>query len=389
MFGLLLFFIGYPLLMFVMCLFFLVKPLQLGKLKWLLIFVYFAACFKDLITNIGGGSYIVAPSAPIELITWFSTLNVAMIISLTFAVFVHLGSFIYHLIHKNALAIKGKVFRVIYVLITIAAVSFAVMGHFNAQALPIIHTYTFYDSSYPKMPSGKFRIVQISDTHFGTSVDTETALEAMKLANAQNPDLILITGDLIDGKPEQAIKQAETYKILKAEYGVYGIHGNHEYYSYPQEWDKIWKDFGITMLNNEHVTISVAGKNAITIAGVNDRQGAKVNNATYEAPNIDKALENSTPGIPVILMSHRPDIFDEAASKGIDLTLSGHTHGGMLIGVNKLVEFANKGYVAGYYHKGNSKLIVDSGTFLWGGFFTRLGTPKGEIVVIDLVNRDK
>ena len=72
-----------------------------------------------------------------------------------------------------------------------------------------------------------------------------------------------------------------------------------------------------------------------------------------------------------------------------DLTLAGHTHGGHIIGLDRIIALLNGGYVSGYYAKGRSRLIVSSGTFLWGGFFCRLGIPAGEIVVVDLVPQEK
>ena len=106
-----------------------------------------------------------------------------------------------------------------------------------------------------------------------------------------------------------------------------------------------------------------------------------------EGPDIHKALEGSDKALPVVLMVHRPERFYEYAKEGVDLMLSGHTHGGMLPVLKQIVAFFNNGLVSGLYLDGESKLIVSNGTFTWGGFCARINTPS-EVVVIDLVHKD-
>lgn len=384
---LIMFFIVYPLCLLILSWFLLVKPLGL-KRKWalLLLFVYFCGSFKDLISNLSGGSNIVAPEASYEVVTWMSTLNITVIISLFLALWIHVGRFIWKRLHREQ-ADRMLSFRWQYLVITLAAAVLAMIGRMNAGALPEIHKYTLFDDRYPQTSRGFVRIAHISDTHFGTSVGPEMARKAMEMVNQTEPDLILITGDMIDGRPEKSREETVYFKKLKANYGVYAVHGNHEYYSYPEEWDPIWRDLGITILENEHVPIVIDGKTALYVAGISDRQALRVKDKNYEGPNPEKALKGIPPEAPVVLMSHRPAEFNRVAPMGVALTLAGHTHGGHIAGLDRVIRLLNGGYVAGYYAKGDSRLIVSSGTFLWGGFFCRLGTPRGEIAVIDLMPR--
>ena len=386
--GLVILFIVYPSCLMALSWFLLVKPLNLpGKWRYLLLAVYFAGCYKDLLTNITGGTSVVAPEASYHVVTWMSTLNITVIISLFLAFCIHLGRLLWKISHRGIPC--PAAFRHLYPVLTAVAMVLAVTGHVNAGRTPEIHKYTFFDERFPRTSRGFIRIVQITDTHFGTSVGPDKAREAVELVNRQEPDLILITGDIIDGKPEQSREEVAFLKNLRASYGIYGVHGNHEYYSYPREWDVIWKSLGITMLENGNVPVVIDGKTVLYIAGVNDRQALRVSDAAYEGPNPEKALLGIPPEVPAVLMSHRPADFDRAAALGADLTLAGHTHGGHIIGLDRIIALLNGGYVSGYYAKGRSRLIVSSGTFLWGGFFCRLGIPAGEIVVVDLVPQEK
>ena len=169
---LIMFFIVYPLCLLILSWFLLVKPLGLRR-KWalLLLFVYFCGSFKDLISNLSGGSNIVAPEASYEVVTWMSTLNITVIISLFLALWIHAGRFIWKFLHREQAA-RMPGFRWQYLVITLAAAVLAMIGRMNAGALPEIHKYTLFDDRYPQTSRGFVRIVQLSDTHFGTSVGT-------------------------------------------------------------------------------------------------------------------------------------------------------------------------------------------------------------------------
>ncbi|MDY4031601.1 MAG: metallophosphoesterase [Pyramidobacter sp.] len=196
---------------------------------------------------------------------------------------------------------------------------------------------------------------------------------------ALKPDLILMPGDFVDGLVSQRREDLEPLAQLKAPLGVFGSSGNHEYYSGFDAWMKQLRKFGVTMLENEHRVLA-RGEGQLVLAGVPDQQGARMGRA---APDPDKALAGAPRGVPVILMAHRPEAARENAARGVALQVSGHTHGGMMPGLDRLVARFNGGFVKGWYDVGDMKLFNSPGTSLWNGFPLRLMDPA-EITLLTL-----
>jgi predicted MPP superfamily phosphohydrolase len=170
---------------------------------------------------------------------------------------------------------------------------------------------------------------------------------------------------------------------LNAVHGVYGAPGNHDNLSGNGGWTQVFSELGVNMLQNEHVVITRNGS-ALVIAGVTDsRWGWR----GESPPDLAAALLDAPADATVILMAHQPRDAREHAKAGVDLQLSGHTHGGQVIGIHYIVKAANNGFVSGLYRVGNMQLYVSNGTGLWTGFPVRLGFPS-EITEIVLV-RDK
>ncbi|MST55174.1 metallophosphoesterase [Pyramidobacter sp. SM-530-WT-4B] len=196
---------------------------------------------------------------------------------------------------------------------------------------------------------------------------------------ALKPDLILMPGDFVDGLVSQRRADLEPLAQLKAPLGVFGSSGNHEYYSGFDAWMKQLREFGVTMLENEH-RVLIRGAGRLVLAGVSDQQGGRLG---YAAPDPDKALAGAPRGVPVILMAHRPEAARENAARGVALQVSGHTHGGMMPGLDRLVARFNGGFVKGWYDVGGMKLFNSPGTSLWSGFPLRLMDPA-EITLLTL-----
>lgn len=222
----------------------------------------------------------------------------------------------------------------------------------------------------PKALDG-MTIVQISDLHVSAMLNASRTRGVVDKIKALQPDLILFTGDTIDGSPARRAQDVAALPELRAKYGIYGIAGNHEYYSNYRVWEKQFISLGITMLDNRHITLMINGQPLI-IAGVTD-QAAK----QYDLPGPD--IKQALAGIPanavIILMEHRPNNARSNAATGVNLQLSGHTHGGQVIGMNWLVARFNEGFVAGLYSAGKMQLYVSAGTGLWNGFPARVGVP--------------
>ena len=196
---------------------------------------------------------------------------------------------------------------------------------------------------------------------------------------AEKPDLILMPGDFVDGRVQKRAYDLEPLSRLSAPLGVFASSGNHEYYSGYDAWVAQLKQFGLTWLENEHRVLE-RGAGKLVVAGVPDQQGGRFGLA---APDPQKALAGAPAGVPVILLAHRPEAAKENARTGVALQVSGHTHGGMMPGLNLLVARFNKGYVRGWYDVDGMKLFNSPGTSLWNGFPLRLFDPA-EITIITL-----
>lgn len=200
------------------------------------------------------------------------------------------------------------------------------------------------------------RLVQISDVHVGPLLRKDWVTRLVAEVQALKPDLIVITGDLVDGSVDELREHVAPLSGLKAPHGVFFVTGNHEYYSGVSAWLSHLPTLGIRPLANERLEVAPG----LDLAGINDLTAHG-----SDAPDLTRALEGRNPQRPVVLLAHQPRQFLEAAEKGVDLTLSGHTHGGQIWPFAWLVALAQP-YVAGLHQRGASQLYVSRGTGFWG-----------------------
>ena len=217
-----------------------------------------------------------------------------------------------------------------------------------------------------------YEIVQLTDLHISRLFEAPWVEAVVAQANALEPNLIVITGDLIDGDLDVRRADVAPLQALSAPDGVYTIPGNHEYYFGYSEWMEHYQTLGIETLANQHVVIEHEGAKLV-LAGVTDFSAA---GKAFPAPDVDKALEGAPDAAPIIMLDHQPRDAGVAAAAGVDLQLSGHTHGGMILGFDRLVANANNGFVSGFYDVQEMTLYVNNGTGLWPGFALRLGKPS-------------
>lgn len=215
-----------------------------------------------------------------------------------------------------------------------------------------------------------FRIVQLSDIHVGPTIKGDFVQEIVDRANTLEPDIIVITGDLVDGTVDYLKADVEPLRELSAKIGTYFVTGNHEYYSDVFPWiDKV-QELGMDALLNEHRVITRNNSNII-LGGVNDLRAEQI------VPEHKSDAFASLAGAPAadakILLAHQPVSVYEAAKAGYDVQLSGHTHGGQYFPFNKLINFAQP-FVAGVYQYKNTCLYVNRGTGYWGPPI-RIGSP--------------
>lgn len=253
----------------------------------------------------------------------------------------------------------------------LAAATLAGVGVWEAVRVPAVKTIEIVVPRLPQEFDG-FRIVQLTDLHASKLLQAPWMDAVVAKANALNPDLTVITGDLVDGTPEARAADVHPLTKLTARYGVFAIPGNHEYYADYVRWLAAFKQLGLRMLLNERVTITRDGRNLV-LAGITDSTASAFG---QPRPDVAAALDDVSTADPVILLSHRPTSAAANARAGVDLQLSGHTHGGQILGLHVLAQWANEGFVSGQYQVGDMRLYVSNGTGLWNGFPIRLGRPS-------------
>lgn len=235
---------------------------------------------------------------------------------------------------------------------------------------PVIKTFPVKLSGLPPGFQG-FSIVQISDIHIGAMSMRAELAEIVAMVNKLQPDLIAITGDLVDGSVTELAGELTPLAELKARHGVFFVTGNHEYYSDVEEWLPEIEQLGITVLNNSRVEIR-QGDDMFIVAGVTDHQAGKF--GKEYAPDFNRALAGIAETSKVVLLAHQPRAVEEAARYGVDLVLSGHMHGGQIWPFRYLAPLQQP-YLKGFYRHDRTLLYVNQGTGYWGPPM-RLGTSR-------------
>jgi len=218
---------------------------------------------------------------------------------------------------------------------------------------------------------GGFTIVQLTDIHIGALIGHRFIDQIVEKTNALRPDLIVITGDLVDGKVPELRRHAEPLGRLQARHGVYFVTGNHEYYSGVDPWLAFLERLGIRVLRNERIAIG-DGAVSFDLAGIDDATAHKFGNG--HGADLERALRGRDPERELVLLAHQPKAILDPAAAQVGLQLSGHTHGGQIWPFNHLVPLQQP-YVAGLHRHGpNTQIYVSCGTGFWGPPM-RLGAP--------------
>lgn len=248
----------------------------------------------------------------------------------------------------------------------------------EAVAVPAVREHEIAVRRLPPELDG-LRVAQISDLHMSSLLRRDWVAAVVDLTNAQRPDLIVLTGDMVDGPPRARGESAAELRRLAAPLGVLACVGNHEYYSGYAAWMEVFRELGLRMLLNGHATLAVNGRELV-VAGVTDPVAATFG---LPGPDLEAALAGAPETAPCILLEHRPGMAPRSARRGVALQLSGHTHGGQAPGLRELVSTFNNGFLRGWYDVEGMPLYVSPGAGLWGGFPIRIATPS-EVAVFTL-----
>lgn len=224
----------------------------------------------------------------------------------------------------------------------------------------------------PALPAGLdgFSLAQISDLHLGPTNGRELTERVVTMVNQLQPDAVVITGDLVDAPVPQLEGDVAPLAALRATHGVFFVTGNHEYHAGPTAWCAHLETLGIRVLRNELVPLS-HGAAVLQLAGTDDGDRAGLAEGFRE--DLPAALERRDPRWPVVLLAHQPRSVHEASRRGVDLQLSGHTHGGQLWPFQWLLRLGQP-LVAGLRRFGPTALFVSRGTG-HSGPPMRLGVP--------------
>ncbi len=222
-----------------------------------------------------------------------------------------------------------------------------------------------------------FRIAVVSDIHLGPLSGRAHTERIVGMINEAAPDLVAVVGDLVDGTVDEFGPAAEPLRDLHSREGTFFVTGNHEYFvEDTASWLRELERLGLQPLRNENTLIR-RGTAAFDLAGVNDVEGE----SRSEPPDFDRALAGVDSSRPTILLAHQPVLVDEAAARGVDLQLSGHTHGGQMWPFHYVVRAAQPS-LAGLSTVDDTQLYITRGAGFWGPP-VRVGAPP-DITVLTL-----
>lgn len=263
--------------------------------------------------------------------------------------------------------------------VPIAAFVVTGVGFLNARRTARIVDIDIPIASLPAALEG-FTIAQISDIHVGPTIREPYVSAIVAAVNRLQPDLVAVTGDLVDGRVTDLAPHVAPLADLRSAYGTFFVTGNHEYYSGAQPWIDELRRLGLTVLLDEHVVLR-RGDASIVVAGVTDFSAAHFIASHRSDPA--QALSGAPAEAAVkLLLAHQPRSAPAAEAAGFDLQLSGHTHGGQFLPWTFFVKLQQP-FVAGLRRLGRLWVYTSRGTGYWGPP-KRFGAPS-EITRIRLV----
>ncbi|WP_200304748.1 metallophosphoesterase [Streptomyces adelaidensis] len=256
----------------------------------------------------------------------------------------------------------------------VTAVGTVGYGTYAVLRGPGVKRVTVPLAKLPRAAHG-FRITVVSDIHLGPILGRGFAQKVVDTINSTQPDLIAVVGDLIDGSVEDLGPSVAPLAQLTARHGAFFVTGNHEYYSGAEPWVRHVRDLGLRPLENDRTELA-----HFDLAGVNDVSGEEEG----DGPDFARALGDRDRTRSSVLLAHQPIVIHDAVRYGVDLQLSGHTHGGQMWPGGLLASLSNP-TVSGLERYENTQLYVTRGAGAWGPP-VRVGAPS-DITVVELASR--
>jgi predicted MPP superfamily phosphohydrolase len=252
-------------------------------------------------------------------------------------------------------------------------------GYAEARRVPRVRRL---DVQLPRLGLGLdgLRVVLITDTHYGPLDRARWSARVCETVNTLEADVVCHTGDIADGTAERRRAQAAPLETVRATRARVYVTGNHEYYSEAQGWVDLMDELGWEPLRNRHLLLERGG-DTLVVAGVDDVTAESSGLAGHRA-HLAGALDGADPQLPVLLLAHQPKFVDRAAAAGVDLQLSGHTHGGQIWPFHHLVRIDQPALAGLSRHGARTLLYTSRGTGFWGPPF-RVFAPS-EITLLVL-----
>lgn len=313
--------------------------------------------------------FVIRPISLADRVTWFGALLMGLFSSLL----------VLTLLRDIALIVLPQAYRHDSALLVVAlTLLVTVIGYVNARRIPRVARVTVPIAGLPA-PLHGFTIAQITDLHVGPTIKRAYVAGVVDRLNALQPDVIAVTGDLVDGEVDVLRPHIAPLAGMSARHGIFAVTGNHEYYSGVGPWVTEFERLGMQVLMNEHAVLEHNGA-PLVIAGVTDFTAGKFDAAHASDPT--RALAGAPAGVtPTILLAHQPRSAPAAAEAGFDLQLSGHTHGGQFWPWSLFVPLQQP-FTAGLHKLGRLWIYTSRGTGYWGPP-KRFGAPS-EITLLRL-----
>lgn len=254
------------------------------------------------------------------------------------------------LLHRGAAALAS-----------LGALGTAGVGVHSATAAPRLREFTI---PVPRLPDAfrGLRVAHVTDIHVGPTIGREFVAEIVRRINELKPDLVAVTGDLVDGRVPNLAEHVAPLAELRSTYGTYFVTGNHEFYSGAEPWVTELRRLGLNVLRNERVTLT-RGDAQLDVVGVEDWRAGDFGGQPYD---LDAAVAGRDPDRAALLLSHQPRCIEDAARHGLDVVLCGHTHGGQMWPATYLVKLIYPYAVGLHAHTDRTWIYVHPGTGWWG-----------------------
>ncbi|WP_164700992.1 metallophosphoesterase [Modestobacter sp. KNN46-3] len=260
----------------------------------------------------------------------------------------------------------------------VVALSTTGAGTYFANSAPVVQRVPITLRGLDPAFDG-FRIVTFSDGHLSETYGGRRFERLVEIVNAQRPDVVAVVGDLVDGEVDDLRDDVAPLSDLVSEQGVYFVTGNHEYFVDTRAWLRHLPTLGVEVLRNQRVPLR-RGTATFDLAGIDDRTAA-ASGVPGHGADLDAALDGRDDNTPVVLLAHQPVQVAQAAAAGVDLQLSGHTHGGQLWPFDYVVSLEQP-VVEGLSRYGDTQIYVTRGAGYWGPPM-RVGA-RPEVTVVEL-----